>query len=245
MRKAEQSAVRCTPHADAASNCLLREPHAKPVLIFQIPRCGCHVVARTPLCRRNEPLSMLRSLHVLVTDTRVSLVQLGRTFSGPKHMDENYIKGQHILQTVGFSVRMLCGAHNLMPMPKTSPRAVFAASITIVEQSHHQLMPECQTYMPVCAADGMIDSLLQQYQRKLKKGLLTDNTIMLWNNECVTPTHHVTTCSVNNPPTCCSFLPNDTALVGMQCRRQLVRTAARCLPSICSPSAVNTCTARC
>ncbi len=29
--------------------------------------------------------------------------------------------------------------------------------------------------------------LVQQYQKKLKRGQLTDNTIMLWDNECALP----------------------------------------------------------
>jgi len=44
-------------------------------------------------------------------------VQLGRTFSGPKTMDENYVKGQHILQTIGFAVRLSCVAAPLSPWP--------------------------------------------------------------------------------------------------------------------------------
>ena len=36
-------------------------------------------------------------------------MQLGQSFSGPKTVDENYLKGRHVLKTVGFAVRTLAG----------------------------------------------------------------------------------------------------------------------------------------
>ena len=60
---------------------------------------------------------MLPLLHRCSDAAVCLIVQLGRTFSGPKHMDENYVKGQHILQTIGFAVRLFGGAAPLSPCP--------------------------------------------------------------------------------------------------------------------------------
>ncbi len=66
-------------------------------------------------------------------------VQLGRTFSGPKHIDENYVKGQHILQTIGFSVRLSWVAAPLTRFDGDPCTCHLPASAATTERSHRQL----------------------------------------------------------------------------------------------------------
>jgi hypothetical protein len=109
----------------------------------------------------------------LLTYPSVAL-QISNAFK-PEHEDVEYAQGKYMLQMLGLQVRRCLLLHVRLTAGEQWDTSAVCSSAMVVVGKH------CASQRSACPLLRLV-FFSQKFENNLKKGQLTDNTIMLWND---------------------------------------------------------------